>query len=178
MKKIIAIALSLFSILTCLCVFTGCDPGINTLNADELLANTVKIELVYYENENPTIIKNLDGKKKPIFDFSKVTPIATLDETKIEDVINDLGNYSYDYWNRTLNEPIGKTLILHQINGDMLVFFGCIYESEKDGTFYHDGCIMFDKDGKYIEYIGDFGYLAMEQIETKYFSTSETNATP
>ena len=53
-----------------------------------------------------------------------------------------------------------------------------IYENEKGSTYYHDGCIMFDKDGKYIEYIGDFGYVGMENIEAKYFSTSNSDTTP
>ena len=175
MKKQIAIVLLLVSVLTCLGVFTGCDPGRKVLNVDELLANTAKIELVYYENEKPTTIKNLDGKKKPIFDFNKVTPIATLDDSKMEAVIKDLGEYSLLYWGRTDNEPIEKTLILYQSNGDMLVLYGCIYEDEKGKESYPGACIMFDKDGTYIEYIGDFGYLAMEQIETKYFSTFEAD---
>ena len=178
MKKITALALVLTCVLTCLLVFTGCDPAMNYIDVDELLRNTVKVELVEYENENPKDIQNLDGKKKPTFNFDKVTLIATLDESKIEDIINDLGESGYIYYNRALNEPIGKTLILYQSNGDMLVIFGCIYKNEKGSTKYYDGCILFDKDGKYIEYIGDFGYADMEKIESKYFSTSESDATP
>ncbi|MBE6594427.1 MAG: hypothetical protein E7644_01375 [Ruminococcaceae bacterium] len=178
MKNITALALLLVCVLTCLHVFTGCDPSRHALDIDELLRSTVKVELVEYINENPKHIKNLNGRHKPTFDFNKVTPIATLDDSQIEDLIHDLGEYEYLYFNRTLNEPIGKTLILHQINGNMLVLFGCIYESENDGTFYYGGCIMFDKDGKYIEYIGDFGYAGMEKLETKYFSTSKSDNTP
>ena len=178
MKKIVVLILVLVGVLTCLLVFTGCDPDMHTLDTDKLLANTVKVELVEYKNENPKLIQNLNGKNKPTFDFNKVTPIATLDDSKIEDIINDLGEYGYLYWNRTLNEPIGKTLILHQSNGDMLVLFGCVYENEKGSTYYYDGCIMFDKDGKYIEYIGDFSYVCMENIEAKYFSTSNSDTTP
>ena len=178
MKKLIALALIFVFVLTCMCVFTGCDPATHTLNVDELLVKTVKIELVNYANDNPKLIHNLDGKEKPTFDFNKATPIATLDDSKFEEVINDLGKYGYLYRNRTLNEPVGKTLILHHSNGNMLVVFGCVYENEKGSTYYYDGCIMFDKDGKYIEYIGDFGYVGMEKIETKYFGTSESDTTP
>ena len=170
MKKTTALFLILVCILTCLPVLTGCDPLSNRLNVDELLANTVKIELVNYENSNPKLIHNLDGKEKPKFDFNKVTPIATLDDSKIEDVVNDLGEYAYLYWGRTWNEPIEKTLILYQSNGDILVFYGCIYTDEKGDTYYPDACIMFDKDGKYIEYIGDFGYAGMDAIISEYFT--------
>lgn len=178
MKKITALALVLTCVLTCLLVFTGCDPAMHYIDVDELLRNTVKIELVEYENENPKFIQNLDGKKKPTFNFDKVTLIATLDESKFEDIINDLGEGGYIYYNRALNEPIDKTLILYQSNGDMLVIFGCIYETEKGSTRYYDGCIWFDKDGKYIEYIGDFGYAGMERIESKYFSETKSDTTP
>lgn len=170
MKKATALVLVLVCVLPCLLVFTSCDPGEGSLNTDELLANTVKIELVNYENEDPKIIFNLDGKEKPKFDFNRVTPIATLDDSKIGDVINDLGKYGYLYWSRTHNEPIGKTLILYQSNGDMFVFYGCIYEDEKGKTSYPGACVVFDKDGEYIEYIGDFGYAGMDAIISEYFT--------
>ena len=179
MKKLTLLALIIVCVFTCLFSFVSCDPATIRLDTDELLANTVKIELVNYENEEPKLIQNLDGKKKPSFDFNKVTLIETLDDSKIEDVIKDLGNYGYLYGGRTLNEPIDKTLILYQSNGDMLVFFGCIYTNERGSTYYHDGCIMFDKNGKYIEYIGDFGYAGMEEIISKYFpSTIESDTLP
>ena len=179
MKKATALFLVLVCALTCMLVFTGCDPTTSILDTDELLANTVKIELVNYKNENPELIFNLDGKKKPTLDFNKITLIATLEESKIQNVVKDLGDYGYLYWDRTWNEPIGKTLILYQSNGDMLVLYGCIYEDGKGKTSYPSACIMFDKDGKYIEYIGDFGYAGMEEVISKYFpSTIESDTLP
>ncbi len=176
MKKLASLVLVLVCVFACLFGLTSCDPGRNVLNIDELLANTVKIELVNYENNNPNFIRNLNGKKKPTFDFNKATLIATLDDSKIEDVVKDLENTAYLYYNRALNEPIGKTLILYQSNGDMLVFYDCIYTNEKGSTYYYDGCIMFDKDGKYIEYIGDFANFGLDAIIPKYFAaTTDSN---
>ena len=172
MKKVISSILLLLSVFSCLICFVSCDPIPVMLDYDKLITNTVKIELVDYENENPKLIFNLDGKKKPTFDFNKSTLIATLDDSKMEDFINDLVNYQYLYFGRTWNEPVGETLILYQNNGDMLVLYGCIYESEKGGTSYPGSCIMFDKDGEYIEYIGDFGYAGMDRIKSKYFTNT------
>jgi hypothetical protein len=171
MKKLTSLILVFVCVFSCLLSLVGCDPATARLDTAELLANTVKIELVNYENSNPKLIHNLDGKKKPTFDFNKVTLIATLDDSKIEDVVKDIGEYGYLYWDRTWNEPIGKTLILYQNNGDILVFYGCIYTNEKGDTYYPGACIMFDKDGKYIEYIGDFGYSGMDAIISQYFSS-------
>ena len=171
MKRLITIIVTLIGTLACLWIFTGCDPPRRRVNVDELLANTIKIELVYYENAHPTKIENLDGEMKPIFDFNKVIPMATLDDSKNEDLIKYLGGYSLSFWNRTWNEPIGKTLIFYQSNGNMLVLYGGVYEDEKGDTYYPSGCIMFDKDGKYIEYIGDFGYLDIEALISIHFMT-------
>lgn len=176
MKKLISLFLSLVCVLACLFSFVGCDPAVISLDTDELLANTVKVELVDYENDNYKLIHNLDGEKKPIFDFSKTTLIATLDDSKIEDVITDLGHYGYLYWGRTGNEPIGKTLILYQSNGDMVVFYGCIHKNKRGITSYPGACVVFDKDGKYIKYIGDFGYAGMNNIVSKYFPYAPINA--
>ena len=170
MKKIISSILLLFCVFSCLICFISCDPVTSELDVDKLITDTVKIELVDYENENPKLIYNLDGKEKPTFDFNKATLTSTLDDSKIEDVVNDLGNYGYLYWGRTWNEPIGETLILYQSNGDIFVLYGCIYEDKKGRTFYPGACIMFDRDGKYIEYIGDFGYAGMDEIKSKYFT--------
>jgi hypothetical protein len=85
MKKALIIVL----VLTCLFGLVGCDPAVKTLYKDELLANTTKIELVDYENENPKLL-NLKRKEKPRFDFNKATLIATLDETHFEDILNDV----------------------------------------------------------------------------------------
>ena len=180
MKKLTALILTVVFLVACLFVLIGCDPVQYKLDVNELLSNTVKIELVYYKNENPELYQlNKWQKKRPTFDFNKVTPIATLDDSKIEDVVNLLGECRYTYWNRTWNEPIGKTLILYQKNGDMLILYGCTYTNKKGKTSYPGACIKFDKDGNYIKYIGDFGYAGMDTIEQRYFpEIAESNTLP
>ena len=44
-------------------------------------------------------------------------------------------------------------------------------------AFSDQAAFMFDKDGKYIEFLGDFGYATMDMIEAKYFNTSESDTT-
>ena len=167
MKKIVVIVL----VFTFLFALVGCDPGSRMLNKDELLANTVKIELYEYQNKNPELL-SISGKKKPHFDFDKATLIAVLNEAYFEDLINDLANDNYLVFGTALNEPMGKTLVLHQRNGNMYVLFGCIYTNEKGKTFYYGDCYVFDDNDEFVEYIGDVGHLFGEEIASKYFPSN------
>lgn len=167
MRKVLIIVL----VLTCLFGLVACDPGVSYLNKDELLANTVKIELIHYENENPKLLR-IGAKENPRFDFNKATLIATLDETHFEDILNDVAEIDYLIFGTALNEPLGKTLVLYQSNGNMIVLFGCVYTNEKNKTFYYGDCNIFDENGVFVEHIGDVGYLFLDEIESTYFQNN------
>ena len=167
MKKVLIIVL----MLTFLLGMVSCDPGTNYLDKTELFENTVKIELFDYENENPKLLR-LSGKKKPCFDFNKATLIATLDESHFEDILSEIARYDYLNFGTALNEPMGKTLVLYQSNGNMIVLFGCIYTNEKDTTFYYGDCYEFNENGVFVKYIGDVSYLFVDKIESAYFQNN------
>ena len=165
MKKVLIIVFALI----CLVSFAGCDPAAKKLDADELLNNTVKIELVHYENEEPKLIR-AGRRKAPTFDFSKTTLIATLDASSFEDIVTDIAEVEFLVLGRSLlNEPIGKTMILYQRDGNMIVIFGCAYENEKGGTRYYGECNVFDENGVFIAYIGDVSSSYVDALEEKYF---------
>lgn len=164
MKKVFVIVL----VLTCLLGLVGCDPGVKFLSKEDLLENTVKIELVHYENENPKPL-SLKLWQKPKFDFNKVTLLATLDESRFEDLLTYVSELHYLYYARAWNEPIGKTLVLYQRNGNIIVLYGCIYTDENGHTRYPGDCYIFDENGVFVELIGDVGYLFPDYIESTYF---------
>ena len=166
-KKLLAIALVLASLLC----MVGCDPGVKNLYHDELLANTVRIELVDYENDSPKLLR-LSARKKPCFDLNKAALVATLDEAHFEDILNDVAEGDYLDFGTALNEPMGKTLVLYQSNGNMIVLFGCVYTNEQDKTWYYGDCYVFDENGVFVEYIGDVGHLFSDMIESTYFVNS------
>ena len=171
MKKV----LSFMCVLSCLLILVGCDPGTNHIDRDELFANTVKIELYDYKNENPELLR-INGKEKPRFDFNKATLIATLDESDFENILNDIAEDEYLNFGTALNEPMGKTLVLQQSNGNIIVLFGCVYTNEHDKTYYYGDCYVFDEDGAFVEYIGDVGHLFSDWVESTYFqNNSQTN---
>ena len=165
MKKALIIILALI----CLLGLVGCDPGVKTLDRGELLENTVKIELYYYENTDPKRI-NLNSKKTPSFDFSKATFIAALEESHFEDVVKDIAEQECLVFPRILNEPIGKTMILYQANGNMVVLFGCVYKEENAPTKYYGECNVFDENGVFVEHIGNIGSDYVDTLESRYFN--------
>ena len=164
MKKILIIVL----FLACLLGLVGCDPGRHRLDANELLSNTVRIELVHYENTNPKVLR-IGRRKTPIFDFCNATPIATLADSHIEEVVKDIAARDLYLIGRTLNQPIGKTLILYQRDGNMIVLFGCAYENKKGDTKYYGMCNIFDENGQFVEYLGDISHDYVDTLEAKYF---------
>ena len=165
-------ALIIVLVLTCLLGLVGCDPGTNTIDGDELLKNTVKIELYNYENSRPQL-NDLNSGKKPIFDFGKATLIAALDESHFEDVIKDIAEQECLVLGNALNEPIGKTLILYQGNGDIVVLFSCVYRNGKKLTRYYGECNIFDENGTFIEHIGRIGSDYVDMLESTYFGNVE-----
>lgn len=164
-------ALIIIFVLTCLLGLVGCDPGMNSVDGDELLRNTIKIELYYYENANPRLL-DLNGKKMPIFDFSKATFIAALDESHFEDMIMDIAEQECLVYGNALNEPIGKTLILYQENGNMVVLFSCVYKSDYKLTRYYGECNIFDQNGMFIEHIGRIDSDYVDTLELNYFGVN------
>ena len=171
MKKLTSSVLILVGLLSCLIGLTGCDPGTRHIDANQLLANTVKIELINYENNDPEFVR-INGKKKPVFDFNKVTLIATLDESRFEDILNDVAKTEFLYFGNALNEPMGKTLVLYQSDGNMIVLYGCVYTDKKGEAKYPGDCYIFNKEGELVEYIGRVGYLFSDYIESTYFDAS------
>lgn len=168
MKKALVIVL----MLSCLLVLVGCDPGKGHLYKDELIANTVRIDLVDYKNENPKQLNVRRGKQKPRFDLSKATFIDTLDEAYFEEFLSEIAADIYLKFPNALNEPMGKTVVLYQKNGNMIVLFGCPYTNERGKTWYYGDCYIFDENGAFVEYIGDVGHLFGDQIASKYFANN------
>ena len=166
MRKFLSFIVCMILSLFC---FAACDPGFNDIDAEETIANTVKIELVDYKNENPKLLK-LKKEEKPKFDFSKATLIATLDDSQFENIINDMSKILLLMYPRALNEPIGKTIILYQQNGDMIVLYDSVYTNNKGNVFYYSGCTKFDKNGVFIEYLGDIGSDLFNSLLSTYFN--------
>ena len=62
MKKLLVF----LCILICLFSLVSCDPGAKRLDKDELFANTLKIELVDYENEILNFFASKERKNRSL----------------------------------------------------------------------------------------------------------------
>ena len=159
-------------ILACLFSLVACDPGWAHIDGEALLRNTSKIELVYYENTDPKLI-DLRKSNIPNFDFNKVTPIAVLDECYFEDIITDISQQELLLFGRTLNEPIGKTLLLYQKDSSIVVLYGCVYKNKRGSKRYYGQCNIYDEAGRFIEYLGDIDTDYINTLESTYFNSSK-----
>ena len=133
-----------FIILT-LIVLTGCvsDPATYYFDSDDLIANTVKIE-------KPEMIE-INEKNTTNFDYNTVEVIGDLDHRQFESFIVKLSSITFHKENFSVNKPIGKALILHQKNGDMLVLSCTLI----DGICY-SFVSKFDSNNNYITHIAKF----------------------
>jgi len=164
MKQVLVMLLA----ITLLWGLVSCDPATNYLEKDVLIENTINIKLFEYENNAPKLLR-LSGKEKPRFDLSKATCLGTLDKSHFEDILSEIAEKIYTDHGTALNEPMGRTLVLYQKNGHMIVLFGCVYENEKGQTYYYGDCYEFDAKGGFVAYIGRVGHLFGDQIASTYF---------
>ena len=165
MKKGFVIVL----VLACLLGLVACDPGHIHIDEQELLHNTVKIELYNYENTSPKHIPLRKNSSIPNFDFNKATLIAALEDSRFEDVITDIADQIFMAYAKTLNEPIGKTIVLYQANGNMVVIFGCTYENSIGIKRYYGQGSIYDENGVFVEYIGVIHSDYVDYLESEYF---------
>ena len=168
MKKMLAALLA----LACLLGLTACDPGWARVDGEELLSNTVKIQLVEYENTAPKYYR-LGRKQQACFDFDQTTLLAELDEFGFEDLINDIASYDLMVFDMALNEPIGKTLILYQSNGNMIVLFGGVHQYDNGRKKIFGQCNVYDETGKLVDYLGDISSNYVDELAERYFGSQD-----
>lgn len=159
MKK----SISIFMVFL-LIVLTGCEPPAYYFDSNDLIANTVKIELLSCKNNNPGMIE-VDENNIPSFDYNDVETIDSLDHNQFESFIIELSTIRFHIYNHSVNKPIGRTLILHQKNGDMIVL-SCTLINDVSYSFIS----KFDSNNNYITHIAFFADRpSFETLLNTYF---------
>ena len=166
MKKCLILVLA----LACVLGLLGCDPAMDRLDGEQLRDNTVKIELYAYENDAPRLIR-ADKMDASVFDFGKATFQAALEEERIEEVAAEIAEQELLLFDRTLNEPIGRTLVLHQSDGTMIVLFGSVYRTKVGLNQYFGYCNRYDENGAFVEYLGDLSHSFVDELADRYFES-------
>lgn len=161
MRKFILIIMVLVSIF-----LTGCvsDPETYYFNSTDLIDDIIKIELVECQNDNPVKIK-VDANNTPSFDYYNVELIDSLDNGQFESFIIKLSCITFHKESYSVNKPIGKTLVLHQKNGDMIVL-SCTIIDDRGYSF----ASKFDSNCNYIAHIAYFADRPkFESLLNEYF---------
>lgn len=131
-------------------VLTGCDPATYYFDSNALIANTIKIELVECKNDKPEMIE-VNEENITSFDYNNVELLDSLDKSQFESFIMELSSIAFHLENFSVNKPIGKTLVLHQKNGDMIVL-SCTLIDDLGYSFVS----KFDSNNNYIAHIAYF----------------------
>ena len=107
MKKFILVIILMVSIF-----LTGCvsDPETYYFDAADLIANTIKIELVECKNEKLEMIE-VNEKSITNFDYNEVEPIDNLDNSQFESFIIELSSITFHKRNYSANIESVQKLI-------------------------------------------------------------------
>lgn len=165
MKKICFILLII--IMTSL---VGCatDPPTYYFNPDEILEKVIKIELVYSVNENPREVI-IDGNTTLSFNMGNTTFIKELDKDKIEDFVNELSTVTFHIENKSVNSPLGDTIIIYMENQEIIVLSCTVVNGIAYGMVS-----VFNLEGSFINHIAKFAdEPKFRKVVEKYFAVSK-----
>jgi hypothetical protein len=161
MKKIYLIFL-----IAILVSLAGCvtDPPTYYFNADELIENVIKIELVNFANENPKQII-VDDDTILVINIIDAILVDELDNDKINDFIDDLATITFHVENKSVNSPLGHTVIIYLKNQEIIVLSCTVV----DGLAYSMAAV-FTLEGSFIRHIARFAdEPKFRKILEKYF---------
>lgn len=128
----------LLIVLLSLCGY-AVDPPIYHFDADEIINQATKIELVVCENPDPVDV-NVKEDTVLLFDFDKVIPIKTLEQEKIDDFAQDLSRITFHREMRSVNAPVGYTLLIYIQNHEMFVL--SYVNIDSIGIWWDGGCFF------------------------------------
>ena len=89
----------------------------------------------------------------------------------MESVVKDIAGNEFLVFGSVLREPIGKTMVLYQSDGKMIVLCSCVYVRKNGGKRYYGECNIFDENGKFVEHIGRIGSDYVDKLELQYFES-------
>lgn len=160
MKKILLVVTIIFSII-CL---TACDPASYHFNYDELLGDTERIELIQYENQNPSIIK-VDNNATLIFELERMQVKKVLSSVENSKFLEDLSTITFHLVNSSADSPTGKCVRIVLKNGNFIII-SCSLVNETSYSFVAE----FSEQGKFVRHIAHFADRPKyEKLLNNYF---------
>lgn len=164
MKKY-AVVLVLCVILMATFFLSSCDPRTFFFDANEIVENASKIQLVVCQNFNPTNVK-VEGDTVLYFNMADMVAIKELEKEKFKAFAEELSHVTYfDLINESVNSPIGFTVLIYLKTNEIIV----LSYADIDSMGYAMAA-LFTSEGKFIRHIGCLadGH-AFERLLKNYF---------
>lgn len=149
MKRTSCIFLIVMILIFCL---TGCvtDPPTYYFEANYIIENATKIELVECKNDKPKEVI-VDDSTILNFDINDVVVIKELEKSKFEDFAMDLSSITFHIENKSVNSPLGYAVIIYLKNKEIIVLSCTIVN-----YIGYSMVATFTVDGEFISHIATF----------------------
>lgn len=163
MKKY-AVVLVLCVILMATFVLSSCDPVDFYFDADEIVENASKIQLVVCQNYSPTIV-NVESDTVLYFNMTDMVVVKELEKERIESFAYDLSKITFFEINESVNSPLGFAVLIYLKTNEIIVLSCTLI-----GNLAHGMVALFTAEGEYIRHIGIFADRpAFERLLNNYF---------
>lgn len=162
MKKIYLIFFT--TIMTMILVGCVTDPPTYYFNAEELIETVIKIEIVDFVNLKPEIVI-VDDNTKPSINMANASFIKKLHNEKLNKFIEELSTITFHIKNKSVNSPLGYTVIMYMKNQEMIVLSCTVV----DGLGYSMNAV-FTTEGEFVKHIANFAdEPKFRKLLEKYF---------
>lgn len=163
MKKYTAV-LFLCIVIMATFVLSSCDPNSFRFDANEIVENTSKIQLVVCQNYSPTIV-NVESDTVLYFNMTDMIVVKELEKEKIESFAYDLSKITFFEINESVNSPLGFTVLIYLKTNEVIVLSCTLI-----GNLAHGMVALFTAEGEYIRHIASFADRpSFERLLNNYF---------
>ena len=130
----------------------GCvwDPATYYFDADTIINQATKIQLVVCENDNPINI-NVEENTVLFFDIDNIRIVETLETEKIDEFAYELSTITFHKEMESVNSPVGYTVLIYMQNQEIIVL-SCTIISE----IGYGMAAVFLNDGTFVRHIAQF----------------------
>lgn len=155
----------MISVVMMLGTVSGCDPVVYRFDAEQLKQETVRLELIYYENEEPKHTEVTEDMVL-VFKQEKARLVQVLEQDKINAFIDEFSMVRFHHRDICAEEPVGYGLRIILQNNHFFIIACKLTERSAYGMVAE-----FDKDCNFVKHIATFAEAnRFNALLEKYFS--------
>lgn len=159
---------TVLSMVMAMCMMSGCDPITYRFDAEQLKQEAVRLELIYYENEDPKHTEVTEDMVL-IFDPEKARLVQVLEQDKMDAFIDEFSMVRFHHGDICAEEPVGYGLRIVLQNDHFLILAAKVTKRHGYGM-----AAEFDEDCNFVKHIVTFAEASrFNGLLEKYFSAME-----